>query len=69
MPNMTRDDAIQAAAAALLTANDTDEELNRVGFVVGLHPVFGWVYRSPGDMGGIAELSETFHVSSFGEEA
>ena len=65
---MTRDDAIRAASAALLTDDLEDEELNRVGYVVGLHPVFGWVYRSPGDTGGIAELSETFRVTSFGEE-
>ena len=66
---MTRNDAIRAAAAALLSADENDEELSRVGFVVGRHPVFGWVYRSPGDTGGIAELTDTFHVSTFGEEA
>jgi hypothetical protein len=65
---MTRNDAIRAASAALLTNDLEDEELTRVGYVVGLHPVWGWVYRSPGDAAGIAELTGTFHVTSFGEE-
>jgi len=66
---MTREDAIREAANEIMDPKyESDDELARTGFVVGLHPVFGWVYRHPGDEGGIHELTDTFRVSSFGEE-
>jgi len=67
---MTREDAIREAADEIMHPKyEDDDELARTGFIVGLHPVFGWVYRHPGDVGGIYELTDTVRVSSFGEEA
>lgn len=55
----TRDTIIQQAAQA-----SYDDDANQV---VGLHPVFGWVYRHGDDLGAIAELTQCVTVNSAGE--
>lgn len=40
-----------------------DDDANQI---VGLHPVFGWVYRHNEDLGGQSELTDKVTVTSSG---
>lgn len=60
---MTREDAISVAIDWLERTTEEDGEI-----VIGLHPVFGWVYRGAEDAGSLAELTRICHVSLDGVE-
>jgi hypothetical protein len=65
---MTRTDAIKAAFAMLEDPDDKDEEVDRVGYVVGYTAPHGWRVVSPGDEGAKHELTHWFYVTLDGPD-